>query len=193
MSLFATQTPLYFASMCMNTWCDTYAATCTYLSAMCISFTPIVWPWCRGKKSHGSPHIACGHAADAKPLIDSLPRRSATGYSSLCLWRRRHFRVPVWTVWWPHYWHLDLRSVLTLPHSAMMDCSAEWLWQGGPYRLTAFSPTHCLSGEGGLTDSYSSPTCLTWSPCSATPVFFFFSSDLHNLLSANMFFRFTNA
>lgn len=144
MSLFAAQTPLHFT---------------------------------RGpgveEKSHGSPHIGRGLAADARPLINSLPRRSATGYGSLCLSRRRHFRVPVWTVWWPHYWHLDLRSVLTLPHSAMMDCSAEWLWQGGPYRLTAFSPTHCLSGWGALTNSYSSPTCLTWSPCSATPLFFF--------------------
>lgn len=57
MSLFATQTPLHFASMCMNIWCDTYAATCTDLSAMCISYTPIMWLW-RGVKKATDPHTS---------------------------------------------------------------------------------------------------------------------------------------
>lgn len=143
------------------------------------------------KKSHGSPDIARGHGADARLLIDSLPRWSAIGYGSLCLWRRRHLWVPAWTVWWPHYWHLDLRSVLTLPHSAMMDCSAEWLWQGGPYRLTAFSPTHCLSGGGD--DRLLLLSYLSYLKSVLCYPSLFFPSDLRNLLSANMFFRFTNA
>lgn len=46
--------------------------------------------------------------------------------SPVCFWQC-HFRGPVWRVLWLHYWHLDLRTVLTLPHSTMIDCRAEWL------------------------------------------------------------------
>lgn len=88
--------------------------------------------------------VVCGREV----LISSATAQGGSGVVSGSVVT---FRVPVRSVWWPHYWHLDLRSVLTLPHSAMTDCWAEWLWQAGRHGpRAAFSLTHCLS-RGRLT------------------------------------------
>lgn len=88
-----------------------------------------------------------------------------TVISSRCFWQCRHFGVPVWSVLWLHYWHLDLRTVLTLPHSAMTDCPEEWLWQGSPYEHISVDPlSGRLSGGawlGGSVTALLNSTCVT--------------------------------